>query len=130
MAEWITKVDLKLVKSSKQSAPLASGIIVVADAIAIKIAVFGKNDGFRVALPSNRNPNFNEAEPPSKENKPYFDEVFPLSLELRREMEDQVITAYRELAENGGTPAAAATGPSLKDKPKGEVNGKAVPWAL
>lgn len=83
--EYITEVKIYPKTSGKL---VANGNFVVADALAVNFSVFRGDDGsMRVVLPNSPNPKFDSSKPAGKENKKFYDEVRPISLDRRQELE-------------------------------------------
>lgn len=78
--DYITSIDVQPGKGKQH----ARGSFVVADALAINFSVFkGEKGDLRVVLPSTPNPKFDASQPASKDNKKYWDEVRPISKDVR-----------------------------------------------
>ena len=82
--DYITEVKIFAGQSGKR---VASGSFTVGDAIAVNFSVFEGKDGPRLVLPSTPNPKFDESKPADKTNKKFYDEVRPITLEARQELE-------------------------------------------
>lgn len=94
--EWVTDVRFFDITRTVNS-PIAVGSFTVANAIVVRMTIWEKkNGGYRVSLPARKNPNFDTDQPPSRENKPYFDEVFPVSKERRTELMDYLLKCALE----------------------------------
>ena len=90
--DWVT--DIRFFETKGENGPVAKGSITVADALFIRFTVWkGKDAGeFRIALPAEKNPNFKEDRPAGKENPKFFDQVGPVSTEVRQELYDYILS--------------------------------------
>jgi hypothetical protein len=85
--------DLRFYDKTSDKGPAAKGSFTIADAIFVRFVLWAQdNGGFRLALPSEPNPKFDSNRPASKENPRSFDQVGPVSPEVREELLNYIVS--------------------------------------
>lgn len=79
---------------------LSRGSFVVAGQVAINFSLFSSDNGPRLVLPNTPNPKFDASQPAGKDNKKFFDEVRPISVDARQALEGYIIGEFNK--SNGG----------------------------
>lgn len=88
--------SIKFYPSSKQGSLVANGVLTIADSLAVKFSLFETGSGVRLSLPASPNPKFDSSRPAGKDNKKYFDEVYTISAEARKGLEEYVIGQFQQ----------------------------------
>ena len=89
MPEYISRI--KFFKTSGNGSLEGSGTFTVADSIAIRFSIFSNDDKMRLVLPSEKNNRFDASQPVGKTNPKYYDQVYPISMEARTQLETTLI---------------------------------------
>lgn len=88
--DYVTEVNFYPGKSPV----VARGKFVVAGQLAINFTIFEGKNGNRLSLPSTPNPKFDSTKDVSKDNKKFYDEVFPISADARQSLEAYIFGCY------------------------------------
>lgn len=109
--EWITDIRFFSLEKSGNG-PEARGSFTVAGTVYINFVIWANaGGGFQVQLPRTANPKFDEAQPVSKTNKRWFDEVGCSSGEVREEITRCLVDHLIEERQNqGGGPGGGSSG--------------------
>lgn len=110
--DYIT--DVRFYPGGKEGSALkARGSLTVGGALAINFTVFEKDGKQNLVLPRTENPKYDSTKEPGKENRKYFDEVFPVSADARTALEEYILGKLRA----GGTETTTQRRPKDEGDP-------------
>jgi hypothetical protein len=98
--EYISRI--KFFNTGGNGSLEGSGTFTVADSIAIKFSIFSNDGKMRLSLPSEKNNRFDPQQPVGKSNPKYYDQVYPISLDARKQLEETLINELLSLRQKEG----------------------------